>query len=270
MSFFTTLTATILAAPEKDTDADGNEVIKIKAVNQVCKPAMPVWLVIPADTENAKDLASMADKTAQGEVRRVLVTGVLQIVAATRSEDKQTIEKAPNATVYVAAYRRIRMDLNKEPEQAVVMGSGFSAPVNVEHRNADSDRKPEIYISTGNESLLQEGKYASQLHCVGDVANKNVGELFKTVGEGTEVYFVGNLFRIKGDIPNGGQYDKLKTSVTFALETDRVKTRGYQAKTKQASMKTQLDDSFEDDEPATNTLSAEQLADQARVTLADF
>ena len=83
---------------------------------------------------------------------------------------------------------------------------------------------------------------------------------------------MGNLFRSAGEI-NGIEYDKLKCNLSFAQETDRVKKTGKgggRGRPKQASMRGQLDDSFEDSSSSATTMSAEALQNQASVSLADF
>ena len=91
-----------------------------------------------------------------------------------------------------------------------------------------------------------------------------------TVEDGTEVYFMGNLFRSKGEMA-GTEYDKLKVSLSFLEETDRVKKRGGGGrKSKATSMRSQLDASFEETESEATKLSAEELAVKASVALSDF
>ena len=124
--------------------------------------------------------------------------------------------------LYVGAARRLRADRTKDPDQASVFGSGYGMPVtDYEDR---SKRKPELFISAGTESLTEEGKYAPGAQLNADRTTPDVGELFKRVGEGQEVYFCGNIYRLAGEV-GGNDYDKLKISCIFAQETDRVQQR---------------------------------------------
>lgn len=266
MAYFTTLTATLLAPAAEDTTPDGVEVYKIKCANSASSPGIPTLLMVDKDTENGSFLKALSDKTSDAACR-VLVTGVLQLTPAVKDDDGG-ITKAPYVTVYVGAARRIRADVQKDPEQAVVMGSGFCFPVT--DYEDKTKRKAELFLSSGTESFQESGKYSSQVHLVTDPSAAYVGELFSEVPEGTEVYFQGNLFRSKGEM-NGTAYDKLKVSATFAQNTERVRERGGGGKkSKVQSMRSQLNDSFEEDESVTTTMSATQLAQQASVSLADF
>ena len=266
MSFFTTISASLLAPATEGTSNEGKPTLEIKALNAASNPGVPVLLVVDRETENAKFLKELAAQTADNKAARVLISGVMQMVPAEQNKETKEITKAPKIIVFVGSARRLRADTKIEPEQAVVFGSGFASPQTVYGSDA---RKAELSITTGNESLVEEGKWASRLTVLGDAA-AGTDELTLTVEEGQEVFFMGNLFRNAGEV-NGTVFDKLKVNLSFAQASDRMKKKGGGGRRpKAASMSSQLGESFEDTESATTTLSADDLAAQASVSLADF
>lgn len=266
MAFFGTLTATLIAPAEEITTAEGVDAYEIKAVNASCTPGIPMLLIVDRKTDNGKFLKELSQLCKEDYKPRAMVTGVLQPVLAEKGDDKSII-KSPKILLYVGSARRIRADLGKDPEQAIVMGGGYCRVV-TEFEDPDK-RKAEVFLSAGTESVVDEGRYSSHLHVISD-RDGGTDELFRNVEEGKEIYFVGSLFRSKGEM-NGTEYDKLKVSATFAQETDRVQQRkGGGKRTKTKSMRSQLDSSFEDDEATVHTMSAEQLAEKTLVSLADF
>jgi len=266
MSFFSTLSATILAPAEEGTSNEGKQTLEIKALNTASNPGIPVLLVVDRDTDNAKFLKELAAQTAQNKAARVLVSGVLQLCPAEQDKATKEITKKPKVILYVGSVRRLRADTKIEPEQAIVFGSGFASPQTV---YGSDQRKAELSITSGNESLVEEGRWASRVTVLGD-ASVGTDELTLTVEENREVFFMGNLFRNAGEV-NGTVFDKLKVNLSFAQESDRMKKKGGGGRRpKAASMSSQLGDSFEETESATTTLSADDLAAQANVSLADF
>lgn len=266
MAFFGTLSVTVLGEAEPFVTPDGVDAYKINGVNTSCPDPLLVTMIVDKSTETGSFLKQVADLTASNSCGRVLVTGVVQSVLAIKGEDK-SITKQPKLEMYVGSARRLRPDLKKEPEQAVVMGAGYCRPI-TEFEDPNK-RKAELFLSAGTESVVEEGKYSSQLHVVADKEG-NCEDLFRSVEDGKEVYFMGYLFRSKGEM-NGTEYDKIKVSATFAQETERVQQRrGGGKRTKSKSMRSQLDSSFEDDESPASALSPEELTRKTLVSLADF
>lgn len=267
MAFFTSASATILEKGTEGLSPEGKPVHIFKALNSASSPGVLVLLMVDSGTENASFMMKLSEMIAEQGPQRVLVTGVMQTVLAER-DDKKVITKPSKTVIYVGAVRRLRADTKIDPEQYVVFGSGFSTPVTDYEDN--TKRKAELMVSAGTESLQEAGKYASRLHLLGETAYQT-DVLCTEAVEGQEIYFMGNLFRSAGEI-NGTQYDKIKVSCTFAQETDRVKktSGGGGRRPKQASMRSQLDASFEDAESVTQTMSAEALTAQANCSLADF
>lgn len=267
MAFFTNASATLLEAGSPGVSPEGKPVHIFKALNTASEPGVPVLLMVDAGTEVCEFLQSLSELVATQGAPRVLVSGVLQTVLAEKDESK-TVVKPSKAVIYVGAARRLRADQKVDPSQFVVFGSGFATPV-TDFEDA-SKRKPELMVSSGTESLQEAGKYASRLHVLGDSAYQT-DEICTNAVEGQEVYFMGSLFRSAGEI-NGTTYDKLKVTTSFMQETDRVKKtgKGGGRRPKQASMKGQLDSSFESAESVTQTMSAEALTKQANISLADF
>lgn len=266
MSFFSTLSATLLAPAEEGTSNEGKPTLEIKALNAASNPGIPVLLVVDRDTDNAKFLKELSQKASTGAAARVLVSGVLQLIPAEQDKGTKEITKKPKVILFVGSARRLRADTKIEPEQAVVFGSGFASPQTV---FGSDQRKAELSITSGNESLVEEGRWASRVTVLGD-ASVGTDELTLTCEDGQEVFFMGNLFRNAGEV-NGTEFDKLKVNLSFAQASDRMKKKGGGARRpKAASMNSQLGDSFESTESATTTLSADDLAAQANVSLADF
>jgi len=265
MAFFTNLTCTLFSEAEETTNADGTPIYEIKAVTSPQGEAIPIILMVDQKTETGAFLKQLAELTKKKQAARVLITGVIQLIPPQKNDAKE-ITKGPKLLVYVAGARRISTDVKQQPEQAIVMGDGYSSPcTDFEDK---TKRKPEVYVSSGNESLKEAGAWSSQVHLIADVATKEVAELFKTTPDGTEVYFVGNLFRSKGTY-NERNYDNLKISCVFAQDTNRVKTRGGK-RSKNVSMSSQLSDEFESNDSVATTMSVEELASQASISLADF
>jgi len=266
MAFFTSLSASLLAPATESTSTDGVKIYEFKALNQAANPGIPVLLHVEQGTENGTFLKALAENASTTPVK-VLVSGVIQSVLAEKDEKTKDITKPPKVIVHVGAARRLRMDTKIEPEQAIIFGSGYSSPIT--DFEDDTKRKRELFVASGCESLLEEGRYESRLQVIG-TDEGGTGDKCETVADGTEVYFMGNLFRSKGEVGTT-VYDKLKVSATFMQETDRVKTRkGGGGRKKGNSMRTQLDSSFEETESQAQTLSAEELAVKASVALSDF
>lgn len=256
-----------MAPAAEGTSSEGKPVYELKGINMASKPGVPVILMVDRESENGSFLKQLSEKTSDGSTVRVLATGIVQPVLADRNKEEKTVNKPSKIILYVGAVRRLRADLTQDPEQAVVFGSGFSTPV-TNYEDPDK-RKPELMVSAGTESLKEEGKYCSMLNVVGTQAY-GTDELCMAVEEGKEVYFMGNLYRSAGEM-NDIQYDKLKCEITFAQETDRVKKRGGGRKPKATSMRSQLNDSFEDQGTSpTQTMSAAELSSQANLSLSDF
>lgn len=266
MAFFTSMTATLLAPAEETKSTDGVDMYEIKAMNAAGSPGVPVLLQVEKGTENATFLQALA-KDAASKPARVLVSGIIQSVLAEKDKGTKAILKSPKVIVHVGAARRVRMDIKVDPEQAVIFGSGFSAPIT--DFEDDTKRKSELFVSSGTESFQEEGRYESRLQVIGTDEGETKDKC-TTVEDGTEVYFMGNLFRSKGQMGET-EYDKLKVSLSFLQETDRVKKRGGGGrKSKATSMRSQLDSSFEETESEATKLSAEELAVKASVALSDF
>ncbi len=267
MAFFGSLSVTVLGKAESFVTNDGVDTYKINGINTSCPEPLLVTMIVDKSTETGSFLKQVADLTATNSCGRVLVTGVVQSVLAMKGEDK-SITKQPKLEVYVGSARRLRPDLKKEPEQAVVMGAGYCWPI-TEFEDPNK-RKSELFLSAGTESIVEEGKYSSRLHVVADKEG-NCEDLFRSVDEGKEVYFMGYLFRSKGEM-NGTAYDKIKVSATFSQETERVMQRkgGGSKRQSAKTMRSQLDSSFEDDESPASALSPEELTRKTLVSLADF
>jgi len=257
-----------MAPATETTSSEGKPVYELKGVNLASKPGVPVILMVDQKTENGDFLQKLSQKTSDGSSVRVLATGIVQPVLADRNKEEKTVNKPSKIILYVGAVRRLRADLNQDPEQCSVFGSGFATPVT--DYEDPSKRKPELMISSGTESLQQEGKYCSMLNVIGTQA-LGTDELCLNAEDGVEVYFQGNLYRSAGEM-NGNEYDKLKCELSFAQETDRIKKRGGGGrKPKTTSMRSQLNDSFEDaDSSPTQTMSAAELSNQANLSLSDF
>jgi hypothetical protein len=221
--------------------------------------------MVDAASDNATFLKALGEKAAGGEAIRVFVSGILQPVLAEKSEDKQ-ISKPPKVIVYVGGVRRMRADTKLDPEQFQVFGSGFLTP-QTDYEDS-TKRKPAVFVSSGTESLQKEGVYCSRLDLIGDKSSSTEEPLMQ-IEDGTEIYFMGNLYRSAGTY-NDSTYDKLKVNCTFVQATDRVKQRKAGGRNKPASMNSQLDSSFEESESTAQTLSPEALSAQASVSLADF
>ena len=267
MAFFGTISVTVLGEAEDFVTPEGVDAYLINGINTSSPDPLLVTMVVDKDTENGSFLKQVADLTKKNECQRVLVSGVVQSVLAQKNDDKEIVKK-PKIEVYVGSARRLRSDLKKEPEQAIVMGAGYARPI-TEFEDKDK-RKAELFLSAGTESIIEEGKYSSQLHVVADKEG-NASDLFRTVEDCKEVYFFGTIFRSKGEM-NGTEYDKIKVSATFAQETERVQQRrgGGGKRTKAKSMRSQLDSSFEDDESTSSSMSQEELTRKTLVSLADF
>lgn len=265
MSFFTTISTTLLAPAEDAVANDGTAMLEIKAMSGASNPGIPVILMVRKDTDNAKFLQELSKLPSENKVARVLVSGVVQMVPAEVDKQTKEVVKKPKIVVVVGSARRLRADTKIEPEQAVIFGSGFASPQTV---YGSDQRKAELSITTGNESVREEGKWASRLTVLGDQA-VGTDEICLKIDENRELYFMGNLFRSAGEV-NGTHYDKLKCSLSFAQESDRVKAKSGGRRPKATSMNSQLGDAFEADSSASTTLSRDDLAAQASVSLADF
>ncbi len=149
MSFFGALTATLISPAVETTTAEGVEVYEVKSINMASDPAVPALILCDRQTEHGQFLKALADQVTDTFKPRVLVSGVVQPTAAERPEnDKNSITKGPKITVYAGAIRRIRADLKKDPEQIIIMGSGFCLPVFEMHDK--SKRKPQLSVANGN------------------------------------------------------------------------------------------------------------------------
>ena len=265
MAFFTSLTCALVSGAETTTTPEGVPAYQFKAINAACNPGVPVILMVDSTSENGKFLAALGEKAAGGEAIRVFVSGILQPVLAEKLEDK-SISKPPKVIVYVGGVRRMRADTKLDPEQFQVFGSGFiTAQTDYED---STKRKPAVFVSSGTESMQKEGVYCSRLDLIGD-KNSSTEEPLMQTEDGTEVYFMGNLYRSAGTY-NESSYDKLKVNCTFVQATDRVKQRKAGGRNKPASMTSQLDASFEESESTAQTLTPEALSAQAAVSLSDF
>lgn len=266
MSFFTTLSTTLLAPAEDAVANDGTAMLELKTMCNASKPGIPVILMVRKDTDNAKFLQELAKLPQEGNLPRVLVSGVVQFVAAEVDKQTKEVVKKPKIVVVVGSARRLRADVKIEPEQAVVFGSGFASPQTV---YGSDQRKAELSITSGNESVREEGKWASRLTVLGDQA-VGTEEICLSIDENRELFFMGNLFRQAGEV-NGTHFDKLKVNLSFAQESDRVKAKGGSGRRPKAtSMTSQLGAAFEEDTSAATTLSRESLAAQVQESLADF
>lgn len=265
MAFYCSMTGFILEAAEETTTAEGVEVYQVKAINKSCDP--PILMSIMADKGSPQGdmLNGVSKLVAKKEAARVLVSGIMQPIAAIKSDETKEITKKPKVIVYAGAVRRIRADLKLEPEQAIVFGSGYARVQ--ESRDDTTKRKPELYVSGSTESLKDAGEYSQGLQIIGDPATKTDVKCLE-VDDGREVYMMANLFRSAGEYM-GTIYDKLKARATMLQETDRVRSKGGKAG-KTASMNTQLSSTFESSESTAEVMSADELCQQAAVSLADF
>ena len=165
MAFFTTLSASIVAPAVESKTAEGVDVYEIKGINTAANPGIPVVMLVDKTSHNAAFLKGLADKTADGSSVRVLVSGIIQPVLAQKDEATKNIVKPPKVVVYVGAARRLRADMSLDPEQAIIFGSGFATPVT--DYEDKTKRKAELLVSSGTESLQDEGKYCSRLQVLG-------------------------------------------------------------------------------------------------------
>jgi hypothetical protein len=267
MSFFTTLSASLLSTAAEATNSEGVDIYEIKAVNLPASgEAIPILLQVDQESTQGRWLKEAAAMTKDGKAMRVLVSGILQQQLALKNDETKEITKPPKLVVYVGAARRLQADTKKDPEQSIVFGSGFARPsFDFEDKRK---RKPEIFVSTGNESLTEPGTYASSLQLLGESEQKTDVKCLD-VEDGREVYFMANLFRIKGQMGDI-QYDKLKASATFIEESDRVRSRKSNGRPKPVSMNSQLNDSFEESDSSAQVMSSDELVKQAAISLADF
>ena len=265
MAFFGTVTLALRSKAAEATTAEGVDVYEFKS-QTLTDPTILCLLMVDKKTENAQFLKALSEQITDTYTPRVLATGVVQLEVA-QKDKKDIITKPPKMILYVNAVRRIRDTQAKDPEQVTIMGSGFTQFQT--ERNNDEKRKPEVILSATTESLKEEGAYSSRLRVVSDKEG-NTEELFKTVDNNTEIYFVGTLFRSMGNYMEK-DYDNLKVSASFALKTDRVKdSGGYSRKPKASSMRSQLDSSFEEDDKEETSISADELASRALASLDDF
>lgn len=265
MAFFTSISAQIISEAEETKTSEGVDVYKIKALH-MGNPAIPLWLYIDRDSDNAVFLKSLAGKVKGGETPRVLASGVLQACYATKDDNTKQITKPPKLIIYVGAARRLRADTNIDPEQAVVFGSGFAQVVTDFHDK--TKRKPELLISSGTQDLTEEGKYSSRLQVIGDTKTKT-NDVCLRVDDGKEVYFMANLFRSEGTMGETS-YDKIKASATFMEEGDRVKSKSNGRRNHTPNMSGQLSDTFEEAESEETGKSVNELAKMAGIALGDF
>jgi hypothetical protein len=267
MAFFGAVSVSIMAPATETVNSEGTPCYELKGINMASSPGVPVILMVPTGTENATFLKALSEKTTDGSTVRVLATGVLQPVLAEKNKQEGTINKPSKIILWVGAARRLRADLNLDPEQCSVFGNGYaSETTDFEDK---SIRKPELRISSGTESLKEEGTYCSMLNVQGTQAT-GLDEFCMQVEDGREVYFQGNLHRSAGEY-NGKEYDNLKCELSFIQETDRIKKKGGGRKPKAQSMRSQLNDSFEESNSSpTQTMSATELSAQANISLADF
>ena len=264
MAFFGAVTVNILAPAEETTSSEGRPVYQFKGLNLASQPGVPVVCMVDKETENATFLKQLSDKTKDGSTVRVLVTGILQPVAAQKNKATKEIERISKIIIYVGGARRLRADIKLDPEQCSVFGSGFAYP-QTEYKS--EERKPELMISNGTERVDEENTRCSMLNVAGS-EQTGTNQLCLTAEEGQEVYFSGSLYRSAGDY--NGPYDKLKVDLGFIQDTDRIRKSGGGRKPKAQSMRSQLDDSFEDKGSTESSMSADDLAAQASVALSDF
>lgn len=265
MAFFTSISAQIASEAEETKTSEGVDVLKIKALH-MGSPAIPLWLYVDKDSDNAPFLKALADKIKDGTTARVLVSGVLQAVYAVKDEATKQITKPPKLIIYVGAARRLRADTNVDPEQAIVFGSGFAQVVTDFHDK--SKRKPELLISSGTQDLTEDGKYSSRLQVIGDTKTKT-NDVCLRVNDGQEIYFMANLFRSEG-VMGDTSYDKIKASATFMEEGDRVKSKSNGRRNHTPNMSGQLSDTFEETETEDKSKSVNELAKMAGIALGDF
>ena len=264
MAFYTSITAFIATKAEKKTNADGVDIVEVKAVNKSCDP--PILMRIQADAESPQGkLINALSQDAETKAPRILATGIVQVISATKNDETKEITMPPKLIIYAGSVRRVRNDMKIEPPQAIVFGSGFAR---VQESRESSQRKPELYVSCSTEKLDQEGEYSEGLQIIGDASTKTDATCLE-IDDGREVYFMANLYRYAGEY-KGSHYDKQKARATFIQETDRVRSKGRSKPGAAVSMSSQLGDTFETAESTAEVMSAADLLDQASVSLASF
>jgi len=274
MAFFTSLTASIIDKAVETTNSEDQEIYEIKAICQASPDAMPVLLQVFRDTSTGKFLKEAADMAAAGKSMRLQVTGIVQTVQAEKNDETQKITKKSKLIVFVGAARRVQSDRKKDPEQAIVFGSGFVTPQHKDRHR--TERKPELYISCGTQSLTDTGEYCEGFRLRGDRAYQT-DETCLNMEEDREVYFMGDLHRRSGNFErevNGKmmdtEWDNITAVVSFLQETDRVREKRSTGKPRPISMTAQLADSFDEPDSDDSVMSSDDLCKQASVSLADF
>jgi hypothetical protein len=265
MAFFGAVSVNILAPAEETTSSEGRPVIQFKGLNLASQPGVPVVCMVDKETENATFLKQLSDKTKDGSTVRVLVTGILQPVAAEKNKATKEIDRISKIIMYVGGARRLRADIKVDPEQCSVFGSGFVFP---QTEFGSDERKAELMVGDGTERVDEEGARCSMLNVVGSTKT-GTDQICLTAEKGQEVYFTGSLYRTAGVYENTA-FDKLKVDLGFIQDTDRIRKSGGGRKPKAQSMRSQLDDSFEEKGSTESSMSADDLAAQASVALSDF
>lgn len=270
MALFTNLTVNLLSGAEESQTSEGVPVYKVKAYNEGLPDSEPIMvsLMINRNHEHASDFKSFAEMTKKDKSVRLLVTGVMEYILPVKEKD-DTISKKSRLNVYVISMRRLSLDPKIQPASAHVYGSGFAEPVEFK-----GDRKAQLNILTGTQSLEESGAYCSRFQISGD---KTLGtdEICLRITNGQEIYFAGTLYRLEGKFKPDNkdrevEFDKITANATFIEETDRVKAIGGRRNKKSASMASQMTETFEEADVPDEGKSVSDLAKMAGIALDDF